>query len=163
MPGVDLIWDSKAPTKCKCLLWLAIRNRCWTADRLRRRGLDHPQWCPLCDQEQESISHLLLDCVMARIVWFVCFWYGTNSNGSRRRTAQLPGGGLGCRLRGSSGKIWLPQPRSRLVHLEAKTRLSSIGRPRPPTRSFRRSIPKAHAGDLQGSLEVLCSVYLVIA
>jgi hypothetical protein len=28
-----------APGKCKMFLWLPIRNRCWTADRLAKRGL----------------------------------------------------------------------------------------------------------------------------
>jgi hypothetical protein len=32
-------------------------------DRLARRGMDHPEKCPLCDQEQETIDHLLLSCV----------------------------------------------------------------------------------------------------
>jgi len=50
-------------------LWLAIRNRCWTADRLAKRGLSHPDKCPLCDQEEETIQHLLTSCVMARQVW----------------------------------------------------------------------------------------------
>ena len=26
-------------------------QKCWTADRLARRGLPHPEYCPLCDQE----------------------------------------------------------------------------------------------------------------
>lgn len=30
------LWKSWAPGKCKTFLWLAIRNRCWTADRLDR-------------------------------------------------------------------------------------------------------------------------------
>jgi hypothetical protein len=36
------IWKSWAPPKCKFFLWLASLNRCWTADRLARRGLEHP-------------------------------------------------------------------------------------------------------------------------
>jgi hypothetical protein len=41
----------------------------WTADRLQRRGLPHPAACPLCDQEPESIQHLLLGCVVTHEVW----------------------------------------------------------------------------------------------
>lgn len=44
------IWKTWAPAKCKTFLWLAVRNRCWTADRLARRNLPHPALCPLCDQ-----------------------------------------------------------------------------------------------------------------
>ena len=41
-----------------------------TADRLARRGLPHPTKCLLCDQEEESIQHLLIGCVFARQFWF---------------------------------------------------------------------------------------------
>jgi hypothetical protein len=39
------------------------------ADKLARRGLDHPERCPLCDQQAETINHLLVSCVFARQVW----------------------------------------------------------------------------------------------
>jgi hypothetical protein len=48
---------------------LAINNRCWTADRLDKRGLQHPPTCPLCDQAQETINHILVTCVFSRQVW----------------------------------------------------------------------------------------------
>ncbi|KAL6645061.1 hypothetical protein ACP70R_016669 [Stipagrostis hirtigluma subsp. patula] len=64
------LWKSWAPAKCKVFLWLAIRNRCWTADRLARRGLPHPDQCPLCDQADEDVQHILTSCVFARDFWF---------------------------------------------------------------------------------------------
>jgi hypothetical protein len=64
------LWNSWAPAKCKTFLWLAIRNRCWTADRLRKRGLQHPARCVLCDQEEEDVQHILTTCVFAREFWF---------------------------------------------------------------------------------------------
>ncbi|GJN17837.1 hypothetical protein PR202_gb04939 [Eleusine coracana subsp. coracana] len=64
------LWKSWAPPKCKMFLWLAIRNRCWTADRLAKRGLDHPEKCPLWDQKEETMQHLLTSFVVARQVWF---------------------------------------------------------------------------------------------
>jgi hypothetical protein len=51
-------------------MWLAAHNKCWTADRLAKRGLAHPDYCPLCDQEEETINHLLLSCVFSRQIWF---------------------------------------------------------------------------------------------
>jgi len=33
------IWKSWAPLRCKFFLWLAIKQRIWTADRLAKRGL----------------------------------------------------------------------------------------------------------------------------
>ncbi|TVU39838.1 hypothetical protein EJB05_13279, partial [Eragrostis curvula] len=74
------LWKSWAPGKCKVFLWLAIRNRCWTADRLAKRGLPHPSQCPLCDQAEEDVQHLLTSCVFAREFWFMVFqqygWQG---------------------------------------------------------------------------------------
>jgi len=62
---------SWAPSKCKIFIWLAIQNCCWTADRLqKKRGLPHPAHCPLCDQEDETVQHLLTSCVFARQFWF---------------------------------------------------------------------------------------------
>jgi hypothetical protein len=76
MAGALQVWKSRAPTKCRFFLWLALRDRCWTADRLERRRLPHPSACPFCDQVQESITHLLLGCVLARTVWAdcLCWW-----------------------------------------------------------------------------------------
>jgi hypothetical protein len=64
------LWKSWAPAKCKVFLWLAIRNKCWTADRLARRGLPHPNRCMFCDQEDEDVQHILTNCVFAREFWF---------------------------------------------------------------------------------------------
>jgi hypothetical protein len=64
------LWKTWAPPKCKFFIWLAIRNKCWTADRLHKRGLDQTEVCPLCDQEPENIQHLLCTCVFARQFWY---------------------------------------------------------------------------------------------
>jgi hypothetical protein len=66
----ERVWKTWAPAKCKFFLWLVSQNKCWTADRLARRGLDHPEKCLLCDQDEETIDHLLVSCVFARQFWF---------------------------------------------------------------------------------------------
>ncbi|WVZ94677.1 hypothetical protein U9M48_040542 [Paspalum notatum var. saurae] len=67
------IWKTWAPLKCKLFIWLAVKNRCWTADRLAKRGLPHPSACPLCDQAAETIQHILISCVFSREVWTSIF------------------------------------------------------------------------------------------
>jgi hypothetical protein len=52
---------------------LVVHKRCWTTDRLAKRGLPHSEICPLCDQAEETISHLLVGCVFARQVWVSIF------------------------------------------------------------------------------------------
>jgi hypothetical protein len=64
------IWCAWAPPKCKFFMWLVAHNRCWTADRLARRGLPHHERCVLCDQGEENINHLLLSFIFARDFWF---------------------------------------------------------------------------------------------
>ena len=63
------LWKSWGPPKCKMFLWLAMRDKCWTVDRLHKNGLPHPETCSLCDQEDETIQHLLTPCVFARQFW----------------------------------------------------------------------------------------------
>ncbi|GJM89634.1 hypothetical protein PR202_ga05842 [Eleusine coracana subsp. coracana] len=71
------LWRSWAPLKAKFFVWLVLWNRCWTSDRLQRRGLPHPESCPLCDQSAEDINHIMLSCVFTREVWFLMLsWVG---------------------------------------------------------------------------------------
>jgi len=66
----ERIWRTWAPPKCHFFLWLVTHNRCWTTDRLGRCGLPHHEQCPLCDQEDETINHLLVSCAFARQFWY---------------------------------------------------------------------------------------------
>jgi hypothetical protein len=64
------IWKTWAPPKTKFFMWLVAHRKVWTADRLQKRGMDHPERCPLCDQDQETLDHMLIGCVFAREFWF---------------------------------------------------------------------------------------------
>jgi hypothetical protein len=43
----ELNWKSWAPPRVKFFIWLACLDRCWTGERLARRGLPHAPRCPL--------------------------------------------------------------------------------------------------------------------
>jgi hypothetical protein len=70
VPGMKELWSSGAPLKHKLHVWLALKDRLWTADRLEERGLQNTPLCPLCCQEPETIEHLTLQCSFAREVWY---------------------------------------------------------------------------------------------
>jgi hypothetical protein len=69
-PYAEFSWKSRAPLSCRFFACLALRDRCWTSDRLARRQLPSQPACPFCAQEPEAIAHVLLTCVAARQVWF---------------------------------------------------------------------------------------------
>jgi exonuclease III len=64
-----LTWRTWAPPRVKFFVWLACQDRCWTGERLARRGLQHPTRCPLCDQAEETMRHLLTGCPFSLTVW----------------------------------------------------------------------------------------------
>jgi hypothetical protein len=65
----SLVWKPWAPPKCKIFAWLIIQNRVWMADRLERRGWQNCGRCQLCNQVQESSSHLLFKCRLSIRIW----------------------------------------------------------------------------------------------
>jgi hypothetical protein len=69
LAGAANVWNSFAPMSYKFHAWLALRRRCWTADRLLRRGLPSHTLCPLCRVHDETLDHLSLDCPFAKVVW----------------------------------------------------------------------------------------------
>jgi hypothetical protein len=69
LPGATQVWNAFAPFKFKFHAWLALRNRCWTADRLARRGLPATAICTLCNVAGETMDHLSLQCPFAAAVW----------------------------------------------------------------------------------------------
>ena len=38
--------------------------------QIGKEGLPHPEQCILCDQQEETIHHLLVGCVFSRDFWF---------------------------------------------------------------------------------------------
>jgi len=69
-PVIQRVWKSWAPLRVKFFTWLALKSRLWTADRRRRHSLDAHDPCWLCDQEAETVDHLLVNCSFAKIIWW---------------------------------------------------------------------------------------------
>jgi hypothetical protein len=66
----NLLWKSWAPLKEKVFTWLALRDRCWTGDRLSKRRMARPARCLLCDQRTETLNHLMVQCPTSRYIWY---------------------------------------------------------------------------------------------
>ena len=47
-----------------------LHERCWTAARRKRHGLQDEDLCVLCAQSSETIDHLLTTCPFSREIWF---------------------------------------------------------------------------------------------
>jgi hypothetical protein len=69
LPGAANVWNSFAPLKFKLHAWLALRRRCWTADRRRKRGLPTHILCPLCGTSEGTLDHVTLRCPFALAIW----------------------------------------------------------------------------------------------
>jgi len=68
--GAKLLRKTRAPGKCKFFIWLVIHDRCWTAARRKKHGLQDDDSCALCAQMPETVDHLLIACPFTREVWF---------------------------------------------------------------------------------------------
>jgi hypothetical protein len=44
-------------------------DRCWMAQRILRHGLRSEDTCLLCNQDSETVDHLLCQCVFGREIW----------------------------------------------------------------------------------------------
>jgi hypothetical protein len=64
------LWSAGAPLMHKMQMWFALKDRLWTADRLARRGMDHPTACVLCCQEPDTGPHIALQCSFSREIWY---------------------------------------------------------------------------------------------
>ena len=67
------IWKTKAPPRVAFFVWVAALGRILTTDNLRRRNVIVLDWCCMCKENGESISHLLLHCSAAMEIWSFMF------------------------------------------------------------------------------------------
>jgi hypothetical protein len=79
--GAKLLWKTSAPHRVRFFFWLVLHRRCWTADRRRRHGLQDNDTCIICDQDAETMDHILLGCIFSREVWDIALRsYRLNNN-----------------------------------------------------------------------------------
>ena len=65
----DSIWKAESEGKHNFFAWLLVQCKLLTADKLTARQWPCNPVCPLCNQEQETATHLVLNCQFAQLVW----------------------------------------------------------------------------------------------
>ena len=66
-----LIWQLQVSPKIQSFLWRLCTNSIACQGNLRRRGLSIDPTCPLCQNDIETIEHLLFFCPHAHQTWFM--------------------------------------------------------------------------------------------
>ena len=74
-----VVWASVVHPKAEILVWLLMLGKLNTKGRLRKLNIirDDYVMCPLCNCQQEMISHLFFACNHTWKIWCSCFsWWG---------------------------------------------------------------------------------------
>ncbi|CAA7055335.1 unnamed protein product [Microthlaspi erraticum] len=77
LPWTKPLWFQERVPKHTFIMWIVMRDRLITRDKLRSWGLNVPQSCLLCDSQPETKNHLLFDCNYAKEVWTDFFGHHT--------------------------------------------------------------------------------------
>ena len=65
----NLVWHSSIIPRHSFIMWLGLKERLQTKDKLHEFIDD--KVCPLCDATDESIDHLFFQCDIGKHVWFL--------------------------------------------------------------------------------------------
>ena len=63
------VWNHVIPSKISFFAWEASWGKLITLDQLKRRGRALANRCCLCEEDEETIDHLLIHYKMARMLW----------------------------------------------------------------------------------------------
>ena len=63
------IWNPIVPPKLGFFAWEASWGKVLTLDQLKRKGIPLVNRCCLCEENEETINHLLIHCLRAKMLW----------------------------------------------------------------------------------------------
>ncbi|KAJ3674406.1 hypothetical protein LUZ60_005022 [Juncus effusus] len=101
------LWKTKAPLKVRFFIWLAFHNRVNTVDKLRRKGIQLPPTCVLCNANTEDRDHLFVNCSFTRATWRLAEHY-SNAPAHLTLAGSLPQTWEKCRKLNRNGQkaVW---------------------------------------------------------
>ena len=65
----NCIWVDRVPTKVAFFAWEGTCGKVLTLDRLQKIGWQLPNRCFLCGCEEETVNHILIHCIVVRVLW----------------------------------------------------------------------------------------------
>ena len=63
-----LVWNPVVPLKIGVFAWEAAWGKVLTLDQLKRHGMTFANRCFMCEEEEETIDHLLIHCKSAKML-----------------------------------------------------------------------------------------------
>jgi hypothetical protein len=63
------LWEIKAKNKCKVFGWLILQNSLWAADHINKHRGQTNQIRQLYHTYPKSITHMIIKCPYAKLVW----------------------------------------------------------------------------------------------
>ena len=67
----DLIWKVQVPLKINTFVWKLLQDSLPTMLALKHRGISSDSFCPLCNSDEESSTHLFLFALLLELVGMV--------------------------------------------------------------------------------------------
>ena len=67
------VWNLVVPPKLGFFAWEATWGKVLTLDQLKRRGMTFANRCFLCEEDKETIDHLLIHCKSVKMLWNLFF------------------------------------------------------------------------------------------
>lgn len=63
------VWRLKCVERVKVFLWLLLKGKLLTNEERKRRKMTDNAICPVCNEEEETISHIIRGCPQAVETW----------------------------------------------------------------------------------------------